>query len=64
MPFEVDEIGHVVLGGKSSERVCFVLEDSLFDLARHADVENPSLACQDVDVVDLWHPLIMRLIKR
>ena len=35
--------------------MCFVLEDSLFKIAGHSDVENASLAGENVDVVDLGH---------
>ena len=53
--FEVDERGDIVLGCESAESVGFVLEDTLLDVASHSDVEDASLAREDIDVVGLLH---------
>ena len=55
MTLKIDEDCDVVFCSESSEGVGFVLEDSLFDFAGHADVENAPLAGENVDVVDLGH---------
>jgi hypothetical protein len=53
--FEIDKARHVVLCGESGECVGLVLEDSVFDRAGHADVEDAGLAGENVDVIDLGH---------
>jgi hypothetical protein len=37
-----------------------VLEDAVFDIAGHSDVENAPLAAENVDVIGLVHGLSMR----
>ena len=61
MAFETDEVGYIVFRGESFENVGFVLEDSLLDVAGHADVEDASLAGQNVDVVELGHDWRVRI---
>jgi|SRR5215469_5470550 len=59
MAFEIYEAGHVVFCSEPFERVSFVLEDSMLDVAGHSDVEDAALAGENIDVVDPGHFLIM-----
>ena len=60
--FEVNEIRDVVFRGEASECMSFVLENAMFDVAGHSDVEQAALAGEDVDVVNLGHFLSMLTI--
>ena len=47
----MNEVGHVVFRGESPKDVALVLEHSLVNIARDADVEHVALAAHDVEVV-------------
>ena len=61
---EMNEPCHTAFCSESTEDVRFVLEDTLFDLAGHSNVEDTSLAAEDVNVLNPGHAMRMRGVSR